>query len=297
MLAMSTKQRTCKATTASGNRCKRKARSSGYCKIHEQKNQKDKKSDRYYEVIDTILGVCRKKGWSANLKNEDPDRQFIEISIFKRVEIYEITGMIYVTVDDGLQYRIESTSHFNYGQNDLLDAISLKLQEIPWLENKKKEKTKKEEPAASQLIVRILKNFDQPARQLKQRYNNRTPYEINDEYDVQDLLHSILRAYFVDVRPEEYTPSYAGSSSKVDFLLKPEKSVIEVKYATGVLREKHIGEQLIIDIKKYQTHPDCSALYCLVYDPGSNIRNPVGFENDLSGKNNKLAVTVLVVPH
>lgn len=296
---MSTKPRTCKATTASGNRCTRKAGSSGYCKIHEQKNQKDKKSAQYYEVIDTILGVCQKKGWSATLTSEDPDRQFIEISIFKRVEFNEVTGVIYVTVDDRVQYEIENTSFRSYGQRDLMDAIHLKLGELPWLESEKKKKTKEKEkePAAPQLIVRVLKNFGRSARQLRHRYNNRTPYEINDEYDVQDLLHSILRAYFEDVRPEEYTPSYAGSSSKVDFLLKPEKSVIEVKYATEELKEKKIGEQLIIDIKKYQTHPDCHALYCLVYDPGGNIRNPIGFESDLSGKHNNLMVTVLVVPH
>ena len=53
--------------------------------------------------------------------------------------------------------------------------------------------------------------------------------EIKDEYDVQDLLNALLRLNFDDVRPEEYTPSYAGSSTRVDFLLKKEKIVIEVK--------------------------------------------------------------------
>jgi REase_DpnII-MboI len=33
--------------------------------------------------------------------------------------------------------------------------------------------------------------------------------DIKDEYDVQDLLHAILRAFFDDVRPEEFVPSYA----------------------------------------------------------------------------------------
>ena len=28
---------------------------------------------------------------------------------------------------------------------------------------------------------------------------------------------------FDDIRPEEYTPSYAGGSSRIDFLLKDEK--------------------------------------------------------------------------
>jgi hypothetical protein len=143
---------------------------------------------------------------------------------------------------------------------------------------------------------RVLSNFDKVARQLRRRHKDRASIEIDDEYDVQDILHALLRAYFEDVRPEEYAPSYAGSSSRVDFLLKTEKSVIEVKYATEKLKGGKIGEQLIIDIKRYQAHPDCKHLYCLVYDPHRQVSNPIGLEKDLSGKHGELQVTVLVVP-
>jgi hypothetical protein len=105
-----------------------------------------------------------------------------------------------------------------------------------------------------------------------------------------------LRAYFVDVRPEEAAPSCAGASSRLDFLLKEEKSVIEVKFAKKTLRDKQIGEQLFIDINRYQAHPDCNALYCLVYDPERSIRNPAGLERDISGKHGELTVAVVVVP-
>ena len=287
----------CKAVTASGKQCTRNAGKSGFCKAHEQKNKLDYQRKKYCEAVDTILKVCRTNRWGCSVSLEDPNGQFAEVAIRKEVDYNVITGVIYVTVDEGVQCRIEKTSFYNYGQEVFLDAISLKLGELDWLESKAKRKKRGEGPKPSQLIVRILKNFDRAARQLKRRYNNRAPYEINDEYDVQDLLHSILRAYFEDIRPEEYTPSYAGSSSKVDFLLKPERAVIEVKYATDKLREKKIGEQLIIDINKYKAHPDCDALYCLVYDREGNIRNPIGFENDLSGKHSDITVTVLVVPH
>jgi len=36
--------------------------------------------------------------------------------------------------------------------------------------------------------------------------------------------------------------------------------------------------ELIIDIAKYRKHPDCKMLYCFVYDPDGNIRNPKGIE-------------------
>ncbi len=51
-----------------------------------------------------------------------------------------------------------------------------------------------------------------------------------NEYDVQDLLHALLRPWVQDVRPEEYTPSYAGKGTRMDFLLPTHELVIETKY-------------------------------------------------------------------
>jgi REase_DpnII-MboI len=53
---------------------------------------------------------------------------------------------------------------------------------------------------------------------------------MKDEYDVQDSLHALLKLHFDDVRREEWTPSYAGSQSRMDFLLKREKIVVETKF-------------------------------------------------------------------
>jgi hypothetical protein len=65
-------------------------------------------------------------------------------------------------------------------------------------------------------------------RQFLQRHDNRSTIHINDEYEVQDLLHGMLRANFFNVVEEDYTPRNAESSSRVDFLLKNEKIVVEV---------------------------------------------------------------------
>jgi glucan phosphorylase len=64
-----------------------------------------------------------------------------------------------------------------------------------------------------------LKRFHLVARQLRERHNERSTLQIEDEYDVQDLLHALLKINFEDVRAEEVCPSYAGGSSRVDFLL------------------------------------------------------------------------------
>lgn len=131
-------------------------------------------------------------------------------------------------------------------------------------------------------VLCICKRFHVVARQLRNRHNNRQTLEIDNEYDVQDLFHSLLKVYFDDVRPEEWTPAYAGGSSKMDFLLKKEKIAIEVKKTRKNLTDKQIGEQLLIDIAKYRQCSDCKTLICFIYDPEGKIGNPRGLENDLN---------------
>lgn len=142
----------------------------------------------------------------------------------------------------------------------------------------------------------IINRFHQVARQLQARHSERNTIEINDEYDVQDLFHALLKLYFDDIRPEEYTPSYAGSASRVDFLLKDEQIIIEIKKTRNGLKAKEVGEQLIIDTQKYQSHPDCKMLICFVYDPEGKIANPRGIEKDLSKDFNGLPVSVFITP-
>jgi len=120
----------------------------------------------------------------------------------------------------------------------------------------------------------IFNNFHSFCNQLKNRHNSRPTIEISDEYDVQDLLHSILKLHFKDVREEEYTPSYGGSSTRMDFLLKNENIVIEVKKTRERLADKNVGEQLILDVAHYRNHPNCNNLKCFVYDPENRIKNP-----------------------
>ena len=92
---------------------------------------------------------------------------------------------------------------------------------------------------------------------MRSRHNNRSTLEINDEYDVQNLFHSLLTLYFDDIRREESNPSYAGANSRSDFLLKSEQTIIEIKKTRAGLKNKQLGEELTLDIHQYQTHPDC----------------------------------------
>jgi hypothetical protein len=101
------------------------------------------------------------------------------------------------------------------------------------------------------------------------------------------LLHALLRLHFEDIRPEEWTPSYAGGAARMDFLLKVEQIVIEAKKTRKGLTARELGEQLIVDIEKYSKHPDCKTLVCFVYDPDGRIANPRGVEADLNSRSDE----------
>jgi len=142
----------------------------------------------------------------------------------------------------------------------------------------------------------IANRFHVVVMQLRQRYNSRSTIDVNDEYDVQDLFHALLKLYFNDVRPEEWNPSYAGGSSRCDFLLPEINTIIEIKKTRQSMSTKELGEQLIIDIAKYKNHPQCRRLICFVYDPEGRVNNPRGIEIDLSDCDNEINVRTIIVP-
>ena len=142
----------------------------------------------------------------------------------------------------------------------------------------------------------IFQKFHIVARQLLRRHDNRETLKIVDESDVQDLLESLFKLFFDDVRAEEWCPSYAGGSKRMDFLLNNEEIVVEVKMTRNNLNDKKIGEELIIDIDNYKKHPKCKQLFCFVYDPDGRIRNPRGLENDLTKGTDGIQVFTYVRP-
>ena len=120
--------------------------------------------------------------------------------------------------------------------------------------------------------------------------------DIDDEYDVQDLLHSLLRVHFDDIRAEEWTPSYAGGSARVDFLIKPYMILIEVKKTRAGLANKELGNQLIEDVGRYKQIHDAKALVCFIYDPSDKVVNPAGFVSDLEKLDKSITLKVIITP-
>lgn len=181
-----------------------------------------------------------------------------------------------------------SVGHFLKRLQSIYDRVDLFPEEIDDIQQKSAEIN------SNEIIENIAKKFHSFCKQIRIRHDDRTTIDINDEYDVQDIMHALLRLYFDDIRPEEWTPSYAGSSSRMDFLLKREKTVIEIKKTRGGLGKKELGEQLAIDIMKYRAHPDCKTLICFVYDPEDRIINPKSLETDLGKPINGMDVKVYI---
>ena len=134
-----------------------------------------------------------------------------------------------------------------------------------------------------ELLLVLLKNLRRAMHPLTHRRKDAVALSFSSEYDVQDLLHAILCPWVADIRPEEFTPSYTGSSTRMDFLLTSHKRVLELKFVRYGNHASKIGNELIIDIEHYRKHPGCDTLWCIVYDPNHLITNPESLKKDLEG--------------
>lgn len=187
----------------------------------------------------------------------------------------------------------QSRESMRYGR-DQVQRLARNIDQILHL----RPSSERESPveAATDKLEQLSNRFHVVVKQLRLRYGGRETLAVEDEYDVQDLLHALLLLEFDDVRQEEHTPSYAGGSARMDFLLKEEQVVVEVKCSREGLGSKQIGDQLLIEIGRYRSHPNCKSLFCFVYDPEGRLQNPRGIESDLSGVGHGLPTRVCIRP-
>lgn len=149
-----------------------------------------------------------------------------------------------------------------------------------------------------ELLKIIIRGLPRAMHPLTHRRKGAINLVFESEYDIQDLLHSQLRPWIHDIRPEEYTPSYAGSSTRMDFLIPEHKLVLELKRVRDKTHASKIGDELIIDIEHYRRHRQCDRLWCVIYDPLHLLSNPSGLVTDLGGvrktPDGEVTVTIFV---
>ncbi|MBT9383490.1 hypothetical protein KM176_06440 [Pseudooceanicola sp. CBS1P-1] len=137
-------------------------------------------------------------------------------------------------------------------------------------------------PTPMEKVQEIANRFPSVVARMRTRRSTRPPLEIADEYDVQYLFQALLGVPFLDVRPEEPTPSVAGGAGRADTLLKPERIVVEYKCTRHNLEAKELRKQIADDFLLYGAQAECDRLFVFVYDPVQKLENPEGFEDDLT---------------
>lgn len=142
--------------------------------------------------------------------------------------------------------------------------------------------------SADEMVRDVLNNFNNAIQKIiSGRRLNHLNFEIEDEYDVQDILYVILKSIFPNLRDEDPIPKVGGKSTKIDLILREEKILIEVKMIKAKdSNETHFIEQLKVDFESYHECKWLRKLFCFVYDPYKKTRDISNF-NDLNGERTK----------
>lgn len=261
--------------------------------------------DQYAKEIGGILSRFTKTRDSLDISKQDESRMreiATELIDFINDHIPNSThhaSMIANYYNQGISNWLRSSSYASVEEiGGVVKSLKKRIERNPTLfESVAGEITVGDEEKKRFDGIEVIANrFHAVVMQLRQRHDNRNTIDVNDEYDVQDLFHSLLRLYFNDIRPEEWVPSYAGGASRSDFLLPEINTVIELKKTRKSMSTKDLGEQLIVDIAKYKNHPQCRRLICFVYDPEGRVTNPRGIEKDLSDCERDIDVRTIIVP-
>lgn len=135
---------------------------------------------------------------------------------------------------------------------------------------------------AVEAILTIGQRMREAERELARRHSNRETLRIADEYDVQDLLRALFAVFFEDVRPESWSPSYAGGAARIDFLIPAFELAIEIKRARPSMTARSLADELIVDRDRYKEERRAKHLICLVFDYDGILPGARGLEVDLT---------------
>jgi hypothetical protein len=147
-----------------------------------------------------------------------------------------------------------------------------------------------------EILRKICCRFHLVVRQLRLRRDDRPTLEVEDEYDVQDLLYALLRLEFEDIATEDWCPRYAAGAGRTDYLLQNGSIVIIAKKTRTGLTVRDLMDQIKIDFSHYSGRADCRTVLCFVYDPEGRIGNPRRLESDLATVCNTHTLEVDIAP-
>lgn len=143
-------------------------------------------------------------------------------------------------------------------------------------------------------IRTVCLRFHAVARQIRQRHEARPTLDVEDHHDVMDLLHALLRLDFEDVRVEPWAS--ADDQNRTALLLERDRIAIMVKKTRAGFGAKEIADQVTADFQHAAAHPECTTLFCFVYDPDGRIGNPRQLETQLKIQRDSAVLEVLIAP-
>jgi len=146
------------------------------------------------------------------------------------------------------------------------------------------------------ITKKVCQRFHVVARQLRLRGEYRSTINVEDECDVQDLVHALLRQHFDDIGTDEWTPSYSNGALRTTYLLDHDRLAIVVKKTRTGLSRTDLADQVRADVERYRNRGRCAHLLCFIYDPEGRIGNPRGLESELCTTSEHFAVDVVVAP-
>ena len=158
--------------------------------------------------------------------------------------------------------------------------------------------TRREQPTSDpvEALRKVCLRFHAVARQLRLRKDYRTTLEVEDDYDLQDLLCALLKLEFDEVGADEWTPPYAGGSTRTTLLLNRDRLAVVAKKTRSGLTTKELADQVAADAAHYASRKPCVHLFCFIYDPEGRIGSPTRLETDLTSVSDSFTVDVLVAP-
>jgi hypothetical protein len=142
--------------------------------------------------------------------------------------------------------------------------------------------------SADEVVRDILNNFSNAIQKIiKNRRKDHPNFEIEDEYDVQDILYVILKSVFPNLRDEDAIAKVGAKTTKIDLIIREEGILVEVKMIkVKESNETHFIEELKVDFESYHECKWLRKLFCFVYDPYKKTRDISNF-NDLNGERTK----------
>jgi hypothetical protein len=116
------------------------------------------------------------------------------------------------------------------------------------------------------LLEALLRRLPLAIRQFRWRQLDKTPFRVEEERDLEDLLRALLPLHFDDVRLEGRTPRYS-TCNRTDLFLVREQIALTVKIVRAGMRDAQLTEQLNEDVAYYRGRGGCRTLVMVVYDP------------------------------